>query len=713
MDRGSPAWRWTLLSLAALGIGTVVLLASPAAGSTAAPVGGDAISTPDAVGSPLDVDRVTASHGDPAVRRSSPAAAPERSGGVGRPGSVQSNATIVERVSYRLVPGDADRVEATIAYSIPAGTDRLSVSIVGGEYDVVDVEGFRANGSESFEWDGSEGGGTVTIRHDVTESFREEAPDEQFTGGEASWAIVSRPQTSTRWCCSGAARGLTYEFTVEGEGRAGDRLALLGSHETVSRTVDGESIVLAVPAAATASMDREAVLEAVAHASDRLRWGSRNDEVLLIAAPSSDVEWSPRGLTVGSDARIAADASADGRTDVWVHEYVHTRQYRDAEIAGEDAVAADVRWLVEGSAEYYAAALALEAGRTDREEFRSLLQRGRDPHVADAVLAESDTWETTDAQYLKGALVVAALDGELRSASGGAATFQDVMAEWTVAQTFTAADFEAALADHGGPTVRGRGREWTRTSAVPRVPGDDAIDQLLDQPTARFSIRTADEPPIAVGGPYRAGPLPDDLVLGETISTRLVVENVGDARGTYRGRLTLGGRTVASERGALDPGERATVDLDHTVNRTGDQRIVAGNVARTVSVEEPASPTVTRLTASAGELTLGESTTVTATVGNPAPRPAVGNVTIAVDGRPVTTEEVHVAPRSNATVQATTTFEETGERAVTADGLAVTVQVSAEPELFERARPLAIPVAVVAGVILLAGVAVLRRRTRA
>jgi len=164
--------------------------------------------------------------------------------------------------------------------------------------------------------------------------------------------------------------------------------------------------------------------------------------------------------------------------------------------------------------------------------------------------------------------------------------------------------------------------------------------------------------------------------------------------------------------GSLEPGESTTVDLSERFTRTGDLRIVAGDVSRTVSVREPASPAVSRLRVEPRSPAAGDDVTITLSVANPTSRPADGNVTVRADGELLGTERVQLAPRANGTVELTTSFEEPGEYNVTAGQLTVGISVQ-EANVLDRLPVVAVVALTVVAVLVLAGGGtVLYRRDR-
>ena len=578
---------------------------------------------------------------------------------------------IVETTTYRLLPDESTHVEAELRYEIPDGVDHLAFRIRRGSYDVVGTDGFEET-SDGFEWDGQSDVASVTIRHHVEESFHPQAVDDHYVGGGEGWALVARPQTEIEWRFFGGEPGVEYEMAVDGEGATGQRLAYLGPHEAHSTTVDGETLTLVVPGAADTTSSPDAILDSLEHASDRLRVGNRNDEVLVVAVPSDAADWSPPGLSLTADARVVDDAPVDGDVNVWVHEYVHTRQYRDHFDPNADAVDDDARWLVEGTADYYAALINLELGHLDFEAFQAVLERGSQAPAADVVLADRSTWDDTEADYQKGALVAGAIDHQIRVASDGDHTLQDVVREWNRAETFTADDLEAAAAEYGDESVREFVREYTRTDAAPSTWSEAEHRAYFETDLAQFDYSLDAEP--RVTGPYRSTDLTGAVVVGETVAADVRVENVGDVAGSYLAVLAIGGERVDATTARLEPGGTDTVELAHTVEEPGSYTMSVGDgTSRELRVREPAEPHVTEFSIASDAPPAGHSIPVTATVENDAAVPASGEVEVLVGGEVVDSTSVGLAPGESATVELSAVFDHPGEHEVVVGGASLTV----------------------------------------
>ncbi|PSP75895.1 hypothetical protein BRC70_01465, partial [Halobacteriales archaeon QH_6_68_27] len=111
---------------------------------------------------------------------------------------------------------------------------------------------------------------------------------------------------------------------------------------------------------------------------------------------------------------VRADSRLDDPENVWLHEYVHTRQ--------SFRLATEMRWFREASAEYYAARLSYEGGYVDRAAFREHLAGG----PSRATLTDPDTWADRPVPHDKGGRVLAVLDGKIRTETDGHRSLQDV-----------------------------------------------------------------------------------------------------------------------------------------------------------------------------------------------------------------------------------------------------------------------------------------------
>jgi hypothetical protein len=141
--------------------------------------------------------------------------------------------------------------------------------------------------------------------------------------------------------------------------------------------------------------------------------GDRDGEVLLFALP----EPARRGgesVPARDEAWLNAGSAVNDPNNVWVHEYVHTRQSFQLE--------PDMRWFREASAEYYGARLTYEQGRITREQ---MLAHFGAPRAAQRLTTPAE-WSNRRVPYTKGARVLAVLDRNIRQTTSGQRSLEDV-----------------------------------------------------------------------------------------------------------------------------------------------------------------------------------------------------------------------------------------------------------------------------------------------
>lgn len=535
----------------------------------------------------------------------------------GRAAGSQATA-IVQNVTYRLLPDRPEQVEAVIRYDVPAGVTELEFTVQHGEFEVASTDGFSRTGGDTFEWSGAGGGGTVTLRHGVDQPLRETDGDGPRVAGTGDWAVVVRPSIWTEWRYQGSNPGIGYRLSVDGEGYAGEHLAFLGTHQRREATVDGETISLVLPAAAQPASDPGTILHSLSNASDRFRVGSRNEEIVVIAAPTDGVDWGTNGYSIGPDAWVAASSPVDRNTNVWIHEFVHARHHRFP-----GSLATETRWLVEGSAEYYGSLFNVYQGHTRYDGFRTAMEEGTDDHLDGVVLADPATW-TGGAEYERGPLVVGAIDRRLREATDGEATFRDVVRAWNEDEdTFTSAEFLATVEELGGPEVGAYAHNLTETQRAPSLWDFDAHAAAFDVsiPYLHATVRT--DPFLRIDGPNREGPVTGPVAPGETIVATAEVTNNGTAAGTYRTSLREGTNRFAAdpivnETVRVEPGETETVALRYRPERAGRHDLWSGETRASMRVSEPAPANATSLRIEPANPEPGENVTVTATLRNDA-----------------------------------------------------------------------------------------------
>ena len=596
-----------------------------------------------------------------------------------------------------------------LQYAIPDQVTRLSATVPSAA-SIVTTSGFESTGDREYVWDETTESPSLTYRLPSNRTTRQEGPiaaDGRLELAEtADWAIVRPIGPGLNWAWTGNTVGIDRTRSIVGSGATGESMVFLGEHTEHTRTAHGQTIRLIVPHEAELSADPESILDQLAFASDALRVGARDSEVFVIAAPTEGVPWAVRGLQTGdADMWVSDDERLDDPGNVWLHEYVHTRQ------AFEPTT--ETQWFVEGSASYYAARLTLEAGGIRFNDFRRELARGEAPEYEETVLTDPETW-ALGAQYRKGSLVAGALDRQIRSESNRSTSLDRVFSALNArSEPVTAERFQTAVDDAGGSTSVTVHNRYVSTQAVPSMWDRREHDVVFGSLPAR--IEAGQPASITIGGPYRTTTVPPSgpvrFVRGESIALDIPVENYGGAVGEYTVDFAVNDSILASDTGTLDPGDRTVVAFEHTFDTPGRYPVVVGDSRFVVSVEPPAPLSVGSIAANRSAVGPNEAVEVVATVENTASIPGRGEFPIAVDGTEREHRTVHLDRGETGTIVLTESLEEPGTHTVTIGDQSVTIEVTDDSDddaAIDGAVPGFTPVAVIAALFL--SFVVLRRR---
>ncbi|MFO8115492.1 MAG: PGF-CTERM sorting domain-containing protein [Halorubrum sp.] len=600
--------------------------------------------------------------------------APSRGTGSGGAGQVDDGDAIRLRNELSLTE-EPGTVGVTTRAEIPDRVTEFRVTLLSANDDAVEADGFEPADdadpdASAWEWDGETADPSLTYAMDANDTVSEAGPlgargTYRFVDA-GEWALVRTPRTSASWSYTGQYDGqvrLTRENAVDGEGVASQAVAFLGPHEEYVREAGGQRYRLIVPDAAEAEATPEEVFAVFESASTALQVGARDETVFAVVAPTDGVEWGVRGLQTGDADLWVRDVEPAGTTtDVWTHEYVHTRQAYRAEASG--------RWLTEASATYYAALFALDRGAADFEAFERTLARGeRDPD-ASAVLADPGTWERNP-DYTKGALVAGEIDRRLRVATDGSASLATVLRDLNAAdEPVSNADVldavEAAAAegadDGTAAAIRAEAERLTTTRETTETWDRAAHVEAFGETPAQVGYDVPDDG-VRATGEYRDRPVardPVELVAGETLALAVDVANTGGVAGEYDLALTVDGESVATRNGSVQGGAETTERFEHAFAEPGTYAVRVGGERLTVAVSEPAPPSVRGVSTDADSVAAGESVRVTGAVGNDAGLPAGGDVEFRVDGETVATAPARLDAGAEGTVERTVALGEAG-----------------------------------------------------
>ena len=576
--------------------------------------------------------------------------------------------TLSRTFTVSLTPSEPGEIRVELAYRVPDDVTTLTTRLPDDAM-VRSTDGFQRRSDTTYDWSRSTDRPTITYDLPVNQTVtRSDGEGGQTTGylyvDTGDWAIARAPRSAVTYSGTGPRPDLQTDYAFTGSGATSGDILYLGRFEEHWRRAAGQQFRLVVPAAADLQTPPEKILDSLSSAAESLSVGPRDPEVVAIAAPTRNVEWGSTGLQRGeSDFWVLDRRGVDTPSNVWVHEYVHTRQvYRTTD---------ETEWSYEGMADYYAALLTYQQGRIDYDRYRRHLEAADDHR--NAVLAEPETWRGTLADYDKGALVFAALDRQLRLATDRGGTLQGVVRRINNG-TVDQGEFLDAVAAVGGDEQRSYAERYTETDAIPETWSRQQQREAFGD--ARSSFAYEFEPPYDRTGPYRTDSTGADstVVLGETLGLRVGVENTGSSAGDYRATLHVDGDPVTTKTGTLDTGGREVVTFAVAFTTRGKRRVTVGDATETVTVRTPATPRVVGLDVPR-RAAPGEPVRLRATVGNPAGRPANGTVTLAVDGEPLTTERVQLTVNETTTITTHTTLG-AGEHTVTAGGRERTIEVT-------------------------------------
>lgn len=604
-------------------------------------------------------------------------------------GPATTDSQIVVTEEYRLTPAEPGMVDVHWQFDVPDNVAEIETRLPAAATDVsatgftqtATSDGFSGGGGPVYEWVDAGRNGSLTFS--MPSNVTTDARTADTTGGNyqfvdtGDWALVRRPPSPSLWYTYRLQDGedkptVTYQNHTAGPGVVGDGMVYLGDYESSQWRAHDQTFQLVVPAAATLVEPPSAIATSLRNASATLRVGERDDRVLAIAAPTS-VSWRVLGLQRGdSDFYVLANQTLDDPENVWLHEYVHTRQ--------DGNWSAETRWFIEASAEYYAGLLTLEQDRIDYDDFRDYLARGAWESFDRVRLADPETWLGNNGDYYKGALAAGALDRRIRLASDGEATLQRVFRQINGHQAHLA---QATFLDYvdraGGGRAVEAARNYTETTTALSVWSRADHRQAFEDTAAvfQYDIPETATDGLGVRGPYRNGSLANPVLLeGETLLLETTVRNVGGASGTYNLTVTLDGDVTATRSGRLAAGAQTTETVAVTPNGTGSYGLGVGDEQTTIRVREPAAPRVVSVRANRSTPRPGQPVDISATVRNTAQLPAVGSVPLTRNGTVIAVRDVELAPGGETSVGATTMFTEPGTYRLAVGGLHVTVTVS-------------------------------------
>ncbi|WP_458187815.1 glycyl aminopeptidase [Haladaptatus sp. NG-WS-4] len=388
-------------------------------------------------------------------------------GGVLAPPATAQSADAPPGVSISVERSADDRTTVRYRLSFETPQETRSFWLINYTGNVVSSEGFvtdqTKSGDHALRWDGETESPSVTVVADG------DAGNGREYAATDEWALVPTPKLSVAWSPRGSDEW-RYRHPLQDDypessvefadtGVLGSAFTYVGPYEEHTHRADGQRFRMVVGAGATPASSPEKVFKSLGTASQQLP-GQSPDEVLFFVLP--DPIWRGGYASPTHDEFwVHEDASLADPQNLWIHEYVHTRQ--SFELADR------MTWFREASAAYFAADLTIRQGRTSQSAVAETLSAKR---YDDAVLSKANTWTNPEVPYYRGALVLWALDAKIQQATDGKRSLLDVFDRMNRHDgPVTYADFESIVPDVAGQSMDSWLSRHVTTTAKPDVQG--------------------------------------------------------------------------------------------------------------------------------------------------------------------------------------------------------------------------------------------------
>ena len=169
---------------------------------------------------------------------------------------------------------------------------------------------------------------------------------------------------------------------------------------------------------------------------------------------------------------------------------------------------------------------------------------------------------------------------------------------------------------------------------------------------------------------------PTEVAIGEEVTISVIVNNTGDMTGSYEVTLILDDVSVASEEVTLRGGASQEVAFIRTMDTARTYSVTVADLSATFAVRTPAIFEVSDLTINPHEVEVGEEATITVLVSNTGDLSGSYEITLALDGVAVATEEVTLDGGISQEVAFIRTMDTTGTCSVKIANLSDTFEVT-------------------------------------
>lgn len=396
--------------------------------------------------------------------------------------AVGSGGTLRETGTVSYEP-EAGRFVYEFDYEIPSQITRLTIEFFELRFpdvSTVETSNVSRDGEMAFVWTGGD-----TPHLTIAQNVDGPTLSAGTSGGYATddSALASRLRSRLPFRYRGSSPSRSRSLILRGEGFVGSGYVYSGPHESYTRTVDGSQLAIVVPAEVSSPIRHGTMLDVYELGERTITPRLPHDRITTFVVPSRRGGNYTPGFAARTSIVLNEDVAAlDTVRSVAPHEYIHTL----FGVFGND----EMYWLREATAEYYGYVLSLNAGLGTFEEFLDAVRTDR---FATAVLTDRESMGRTNADYHKGAHVLAALDATIRERTAGTATLLDVLTttdhDLSSYEGFSDAVVQAA----GDPSIADWLDEYVRSSALPNVPPERRYYVLGDR--SPESIRTATPTP--------------------------------------------------------------------------------------------------------------------------------------------------------------------------------------------------------------------------
>lgn len=263
-------------------------------------------------------------------------------------------------------------------------------------------------------------------------------------------------------------------------GFVGDQVLLLGNYTVYRRSVGCHDIELYLPNALNTSESPTAIADSLRAAARNLNVGWRYETVRVFGV-GRPIREGGRAFTheVWVNVNSPFEPSRPKGlaypprlipSNVWIHEYVHTRE----RWVSNSSVSIEASWLTEGIASYYMISETERQGRMQAYDEMLYWQRLNESLLGGPQrmnLTNRSTYQDVQGDYTRGAYVLAALDNEIRTRTGGRRSLEDVFYRLNQQEEVNQSSFRHAVVEVSGEDMGPWVDRYVAGTAVPPAPG--------------------------------------------------------------------------------------------------------------------------------------------------------------------------------------------------------------------------------------------------